>query len=59
MKAVEGAINKGKAYIAKWKKYEKDLADWKAGKKKTVVKKPVVVAEKPKEMEMALVLGRQ
>ena len=29
-----------KAYIAKWKKYEKDLADWKAGKKKTTVKKP-------------------
>ncbi len=49
IKALEAEINKGKAYIAAWKKYEKDLADWKAGKKKSA-EKPV---EAPKEKENA------
>ena len=45
-------IDKAKAYIAKWKKYEKDLADWKAGKKKKVEKAPEPVKEdKPTEMD--------
>ncbi|MHC4512645.1 MAG: amidohydrolase family protein [Planctomycetota bacterium] len=46
IKALESQINRGKAYIAAWKKYEKDLADWKAGKKKKPNDKPV---EEPKE----------
>ncbi len=46
IKALETQINKGKAYIAAFKKYEKDLADWKAGKKKKAAEKP---AEVPKE----------
>jgi imidazolonepropionase-like amidohydrolase len=52
IKSVESQINRAKAYIAKWKKYEKDLADWKAGKKKKVEKKiEPVKSEKKKEMD--------
>jgi hypothetical protein len=50
IKALESQINKGKAYIAALKKYEKDLADWKAGKKKKAAAKPVdVPKDKAKE----------
>jgi len=50
IKALEAKINQGKAYIALWKKYDKDLADWKAGKKKKAAEKKIETpSEKPKE----------
>jgi len=56
VKALETAIHKAKAYIAKWQKYEKDLADWKAGKKKTPAKKEEPKKEEPKK-EMDKISG--
>lgn len=47
IKSLESQIDKAKKYIEKWKKYEQDLADWKAGKKKKVEKKAPTEAPKP------------
>lgn len=44
IKGLEAQIDKAKKYIEKWQKYEKDLADWKAGKKKTKVEKKAPTA---------------
>ena len=59
IKALETQINKGKAYIKKWQKYEKDLADWKAGKKKKAPEnqKPESVKEEEPKSEMDLITG--
>ncbi len=38
IKALSSSIDKGKKYVESWKKYDKALAEWKAGKKKA---KPV------------------
>lgn len=53
IKALEAEINKGKQYIALWQKYEKDLADWKAGKKKKDKDKKPVAEPKDKEKATA------
>jgi imidazolonepropionase-like amidohydrolase len=47
IKGLEAQIDKAKPYIAKWQKYEKDLANWKAGKKTAVQKKAPVKAASP------------
>ena len=51
IKSLESQINRGKAYIKKWKAYEKALADWKAGKRKKPVKKVEKKTEEPKKGE--------
>jgi imidazolonepropionase-like amidohydrolase len=49
IKGLEGQIDKAKAYIAAWQKYDKELADWKAGKRKPEAETKVEKKPEPKK----------
>ncbi len=44
-KLFESTLKRGRDYIKKWQKYEKDLADWEAGKAKKAEETPVEAKE--------------